>query len=104
MKNTKEIDLSPAHRKLVEEILIAHIPDAEVWVFGSRAKGTAWRYSDLDLAVVRTEPLGYGLSDALREAFEESDLPFTVDFVEWPRISEQFREAIGPECALLRCP
>jgi predicted nucleotidyltransferase len=40
--------------------LVAELPVAEVWVFGSRARGCATRQSDLDLLVVLAD--GHGLA------------------------------------------
>ncbi|MBV8593313.1 MAG: nucleotidyltransferase domain-containing protein, partial [Caulobacteraceae bacterium] len=48
---TARPDLSPRDLATVRAILAAALPaEARVWVFGSRARGTARRYSDLDLA------------------------------------------------------
>src|SRR5207237_4443689 len=46
------IDLPADHRRLVLNILRAHLPPStKAWVFGSRTTGRAKRYSDLDLAI-----------------------------------------------------
>ena len=42
----------------------------ELWLFGSRAKGTARADSDVDLGVVLTPPSGNGTDWALALAFE----------------------------------
>lgn len=61
-------------------------------VFGSRVKGTQKKYSDLDLAI--KDPItGYNYV-LLQEAFEESDLPFTVDLVEYDRCDDYFKQII----------
>ncbi|MHB1099339.1 MAG: nucleotidyltransferase domain-containing protein, partial [Burkholderiales bacterium] len=46
------IDIRPDHWAIVRGILQKHVPQYEVWAFGSRAKWTAKEYSDLDLAVI----------------------------------------------------
>ena len=43
------IDLPAEHRALTLDIIRRRLPDARIWVYGSRAKGRARRYSDLDL-------------------------------------------------------
>ena len=78
------LDLDPAHAKIAREILLKYLPpDAVVRVFGSRAKGNARRYSDLDLAIKCSGELTLSQEADLRYAFSESDLPFKVDVVDW---------------------
>lgn len=87
-------DIRPDHLKIVLEILNRVIPDREVWVFGSRAKGTARDTSDLDLAIIGKTPLDFRTLATLRDFFSESNIPYKVDVVDWTTISETFREII----------
>ena len=88
------IDLNPNHLGTVRAILAEHVPECEVWAFGSRATWTAKDYSDLDLTVVGKGPLDWKTLGRLREAFEDSDLPIRVDVLDWHSISESFRKVI----------
>jgi len=72
------LDLRPRHEAVVRDILHRFVPDRSVWAFGSRVTGKARRYSDLDLVVMGDRPLPSLTLHALKEAFEESDLPFRV--------------------------
>ena len=101
---TSPIDLNPEHWGIVENILAEHVPDCEVRAFGSRAAGTAWDYSDLDLAVVGDSPLGWKKLDDLKEAFEESTLPITVDVLDWHTTTDNFRRTIEADCVVIRQP
>jgi uncharacterized protein len=84
---TLRIDLAAEHQQLVLELLARLLPpSARVWVFGSRATGRARRYSDLDLLIDAGRPLSLDEAALLREAFEESDLPYGVDIVDWHAI------------------
>jgi len=67
---------------------------AVVWVFGSRATGTARRASDLDLAIDAGRPLTRKETGTLLDAFEESDLPYTVDVVDLHTVAPSFRAII----------
>ena len=95
------IDLSPEHLQEVRAILARHIPGREVWVFGSRAKGTAKPTSDLDLCVLGREPLTMQLYEPMRIAFEDSFLPMKVDIVEWRAITPEFRRIIEASHAII---
>ena len=96
------IDISPGDLKIVRDILRKHVPDREVWAFGSRAKRTAKRYSDLDLAVITDTPMSFEVSGALREDFSESDLPWRVDIVDWATTSEAFRRVIEQDKVMVQ--
>ena len=78
----------------VRKILAEHVPDCEIRAFGSRVNNRAKSYSDLDLAVVGDDKLDCDRLRLLKEAFEESDLPFRVDIIDWNDISPEFREHI----------
>ncbi len=91
---TPHIDIRPDLWVIVRDILQKHVPQCEVWAFGSRAKWKAKQYSDLDLAVITNVPLSLQVSGALAEDFAESDLPFKVDVVDWATTSESFRKII----------
>ena len=88
------IDVSPAHLETILRIVSEHVPTCEVRAFGSRVTWTAKDYSDLDLAVVGSERLAPDVMRHLKEAFEESDLPYCVDLLDWHAISDSFRRVI----------
>ena len=88
------IDLPPQHLEKVRAILSEHVPHCEVRAFGSRLSGPAKDYSDLDLAVVASGKLNRDVLRHLQEAFEESDLPFRVDVLDWFDTSPEFQQVI----------
>ena len=94
MGTIDSIDLNPNHLATVKAILAEHVPECEVWAFGSRVTWTAKDYSDLDLVVVGEGPVEWKALGRLKEAFEESKLPMRMDVLDWHTISESFREVI----------
>ncbi|MBU6426172.1 MAG: nucleotidyltransferase domain-containing protein, partial [Rhodospirillales bacterium] len=72
-------------------ILRAHVPGVKIWVFGSRAKGTTRRGSDLDLAISAVPPAAKA---RLAEAFENAPLAYKVDIVDLATVSPEFRALI----------
>ena len=88
------IDISPENWQIVREILQRYVPDREVWAFGSRAKWTAKEFSDLDIAIIGDTPLSIALTADMKEAFQESALPFKIDIVDWASITPSFRQVI----------
>jgi len=89
------IDLTPAQLREVLTILETHVPDCEVRVFGSRYKGTAAKYSDLDLVLIGRTKLEITLLAKVNDAFEESDLPFRVDVLDWNAITPEFQKVVA---------
>ncbi len=90
---TALLDITSSEKKLLLSMLEKHLPNTTVWAYGSRVKGTARPSSDLDL-VVFIAPEAQSAVSALRDAFDESNLPFRVDLFVWDDIPEKFRETI----------
>lgn len=88
------LDMRPEHLAIVCGILAKHAAGHEVWAFGSRARGTAKRYSDLDLAIITAKPLDLIQGATLADAFDESDLPWRVDLTDWATTDPGFRRII----------
>jgi predicted nucleotidyltransferase len=97
----RRLELLPGELEIVRAILSRHLPERTVWAFGSRVKGTARPFSDLDLAVLGDEPLTLATRADLAEEFSESDLPFKVDIVDWVTTSERFRQIIRADYVAL---
>ena len=75
----------------MREILQDH-PDA--YVFGSRVKGNHKKFSDVDLCFVLEEPMKLSEIGGLSREFEDSNLPFKVDVVDYHSVSEEFQKVI----------
>ncbi len=88
------LNLSDAQLSLLQHLLSSHVPDVTVWAFGSRVKGTAKAWSDLDLVLVDKQALPPKQVFKLQDALEESDLPMKVDLVDWHDISAEFQQLI----------
>jgi type I restriction enzyme S subunit len=96
------IDLNPRDWEIVRRVLANHVPQYEVWAFGSRTKGTAKKYADLDLVIITEHPLGLSVSASLNDDFAESDLPIKVDVVDWATTSEVFRRIIESDKVVIQ--
>ena len=89
------VDVTPQQLEEVRAILAKHVAGLEVRAFGSRVTGKTRHMSDLDLAIVGLVPVDSRQLGLLREAFEESYLPFRVDVLDWNAISEEFRQIVA---------
>ena len=95
------IDITAEQRKIILTLLNRHLPGTAAWVYGSRAKWTSRPQSDLDM-VVFAAPYQRVRVGALRDALEESDLPFRVDLFVWDDIPEAFLKQIERDHVVLK--
>ena len=105
---TSPVDIRPDHLEIVQGILREHLPvDVKVWVFGSRTNWTTKDSSDLDLALDGESKLNHKLLGALKDAFEDSTLPYTVDVVDLNAVSHAFKQIVKEQrvaLPLVRAP
>ena len=97
------LHLLPKHRRALEALLRKHLPDVEVWAYGSRVNGRSHDGSDLDL-VLREPGLNEIPSDQLgdfEEAVRESNIPFLVEARDWARLPERFHREIERDHVVL---
>ena len=90
---TDRLNLPLPYRRILVGLLREHVPEAEVWAYGSRITGESHEGSDLDLVVRGPElkPLGDGFFQ-LVEAIEKSNIPILVQGHDWARLPESFIE------------
>jgi uncharacterized protein len=73
--------------------------DAEVWLFGSCARGDVRQHSDIDIAILPRDQLPSGFFAELAADFEDSSIPYDVDLVDLrradpPLVEEVHREGV----------
>jgi uncharacterized protein len=64
----------------------------EVFIFGSRVKGKAKKYSDYDIGIKGKKAVPGYILTMIEEALEESDLPYKVDIVDFSLVSPEFSQ------------
>ena len=94
------IDLTGEQRRTVLALLNRHLPNTTVWAYGSRAKWASHPASDLDLVAFAKTEQSPRIAE-LREAFDESFLPFSVDLFVWDDVPKDFRTRILAEHVVL---
>ena len=87
------IQLEPRHQAIIKAIFSKF--SNEVFVFGSRSKGTAKPLSDLDVAIF--SEISKADLVRLKAELEDSNLPFHVDVIVWDEISPEFQNHIKPD-------
>jgi len=71
----------------------------QFYAYGSRVKGTARKFSDLDLCY--QEDIPSEVIYQIKGELEESNLPFFVELVNWKQMRPEFQELIGKDLTAL---
>jgi len=91
------LQLEEKHWNIIQQILSKY--PYKFYIYGSRAKGTARKFSDLDLCYQEEVPLS--VISRLREEFTESNLPFEVELVNWKHMRPIFQEMVKQDLVLI---
>lgn len=92
------INLENRHLEIIQDILKKY--PYTFYAFGSRAKDKAKRFSDLDICFKDHIPLN--IQSHIEEDFEESNLPFKVDLIDWHQMTKEFHILIENDLHLLQ--
>ncbi len=80
-------------RRMCADIVRRHLPDPayKIFLFGSRARGTAHERSDIDIGIEGPAPAPYEVLASIADEIEEAPTLYSVDVVDFKRAPEQFR-------------
>lgn len=94
--DTSALQLPERYRQILLPLLRRHVPQAEVWAYGSRVTGDHYEASDLDLVVRNCSDLTEATEGVwdLQDALIASDIPIQVQVVDWARIPASFHAEI----------
>src|SRR5689334_22239655 len=70
---------------------------AEIWLFGSCARGDVRQHSDIDIAILPRDPLPAGFFAELAADIEDSPIPYDVDLVDLRRADPALAEEVRRE-------
>lgn len=90
----------PIDKKSKEKIIAiinALVPEAKIYLFGSRARGTNNEWSDIDIALDGGKELPSLTIMELNDIMVATNMPYKVDIVDLYFISDQMRQAILKE-------
>ena len=98
LKNMKNLD-EKIKIKIIR-VINALVPDADIYLFGSRATGQHHERSDIDIALdagKRLERLDVG---EVRDMLNASNMPYSFDIVDLHNINEDLKKDILSEGVL----
>ncbi len=80
--------------KKIVEIVSKYIPDCRIYLFGSRAKGTARKNSDFDIAVDCSSKIPFSVMAKIEGELEELPTLKSFDLVDLSLASDDFKETV----------
>ncbi|KKQ48826.1 MAG: polymerase beta domain protein region protein [candidate division TM6 bacterium GW2011_GWF2_38_10] len=85
------------YKKILENLILEKIPHCRIYLFGSRARGTAQSGADIDLALDAGEPIAFDTLCVLQDAIEQTDIPVFVDLVDLATASDLLKNEVIKE-------
>ncbi len=82
------------YKEIIVPIIIRHVPNAKIILYGSRARGDAGAGSDIDVALDTGEKIDSSLIYKITGDLEDSDLPIFFDIVDFASVSEEMKKNI----------
>lgn len=88
--------------KFAAAVVRRHVPDEayRVFLFGSRADGSAHERSDIDIGIEGPRPVPREALELIHEELEEAPTLYSVDVVDFRRVDEKFRRVARSRLAL----
>jgi predicted nucleotidyltransferase len=88
--------------KFAAPMIRRHLPDPtfRVFLFGSRATGSAGERSDIDIGIEGPGPVSRADLAAIHDELEEAPTLYTIEVVDFASVSEKFRRVAEHRVAL----
>ena len=82
------------YKKKIIEIILKYVPTAQIYLFGSRAKGTHHETSDIDIALDIKSKIERNVVLQIKSAIDALNIPYNIDIVDFRSVSEILRKQI----------
>ena len=86
------IDEASKHKIIA--IISALVPDATIYLFGSRARGTQSKWSDIDIALDAGHPISRFILGEVMSIFEASNILYKIQVVDINSVNEAMKTSI----------
>jgi predicted nucleotidyltransferase len=93
MNNSIPLDIKEKIVKLISAIM----PNVKIILFGSRARNTASKWSDIDIALDAGKPLSNTKVDEIKSILQATNIPYKIEIVDFHMVTEQMKQSISKE-------
>ena len=94
------IDETSKHKIIA--IISALVPDATIYLFGSRARGTQSKWSDIDIALDTGHPISRFVLGELISIFEATDILYKIQVIDINSFNEAMKTSILRDRVLIK--
>jgi predicted nucleotidyltransferase len=94
------LGVSSAEQEIISTILAPYRQDYRFYYYGSRVKGTFEPTSDLDILIKGQTAMPLSVLADIKEQFDQSRLPYVVNFSDYHNISADFYRHIEKDLIL----
>ena len=94
MNNRFTVDLPSEYIDLLKSEIQNLLPNSRVVVFGSRVRGNAKKYSDVDLAILDTNKISTKTLRKIKDSIDPQ-IDYLLDIVDYNSVSKDFQEVIN---------
>lgn len=86
--------LNTSTTNTLKQIVRKYLPDESyrAFIFGSRVVGNNRKFSDIDLGIHGPKSLSPKEYITIKNEFEDSDIPYRVDLVDFTNVSAKFKQ------------
>jgi predicted nucleotidyltransferase len=81
-------------------IISALVPDATIYLFGSRARGTQSKWSDIDIALDNGHPISRFVLGEIMSIFEASNILYKIQVLDINSVNDAMKTSILKERVL----
>lgn len=81
-------------KKIIKNTIYEYLPKDkfEAFIFGSWTNGRSRKYSDIDIGIEGKSAIDFETLAKIKDKFEESDLPYSIDIVDFSYVSDEFKK------------
>lgn len=91
------MELEQEYKQKIIGILSVLFPNATIYLFGSRARSTHDKSSDIDIAIDAGKKLYHTNVGEARDMLAESNIPYCIDIVDLHSVSTEMKKQIKKE-------
>ena len=82
------------YKKNIIETILKYLPAANLYLFGSRAKGRHHETSDIDIAIDNKVKIEKKIVFQLKNSIDSLNIPYTIDIVDFNNVTEILKKQI----------